>query len=247
MPSERRGSCSELEIGPNLPIHHQTWGMWSGPFNMLSYILLLHTLSSCLPLLSTNQLPGAQEPIGSKDVCWRCWGAGEEGTVSKSYAVRQGCIKIHTELKHPPEYWSVHRSCPAAPLGKHFYPHLRLPYIHISLKAAALSLPVKAAEKKKSYKCESGRKQSSRSSYTRLLCLWCAAEAMIGRQRVREYLFLPVCGGRCGHVTICCCYFFLQHIVCAFCKSLINAWLREKTLRASLKIDVWSSSSMFMS
>lgn len=133
----------------------------------------LRTLaSSCLPLLSANRLSQAQEPIGSKDVCWRCWGAGEEGTVSKSYAVRQGCIKIHTELKHPPEYWSVHRSCPAAPLGKHFYPHLRLPYIHISLKAAALSLPVKAAaaekKKKKSYKCECGRKQSSRSSYTRL-------------------------------------------------------------------------------
>lgn len=46
-----------------------------------------------------------------------------EGTVSKSYPVRQCCIKIHTELKHQPECWSGHRSCPAVPLRKkgHFY------------------------------------------------------------------------------------------------------------------------------
>lgn len=51
---------------------------------------------------------------------------------------------------------------------------------------------------------------------------------MIGRQRVREYLFMTVCGGRCGHVSICCCYFFPLHIVCAFCKSLENALFKKK-------------------
>lgn len=50
---------------------------------------------------------------------------------------------------------------------------------------------------------------------------------MIGRQRVREYLFMTVCGGGCGHVSICCCYFFPLHVVCAFCKLLENALFKK--------------------
>lgn len=56
---------------------------------------------------------GANQERGSLLEMLRGWG---EGTVSKSYPVRQGCIKIHTELEHQPEYWWGYRSCPAVPL-----------------------------------------------------------------------------------------------------------------------------------
>lgn len=79
----------------------------------------------------------ANQVRGSLLEMLRSWG---EGTVSKSYPVRQGCIKIHTALKHQAEYWSAHRSRPAAPLREkkgifpQRYPRLQVPYIHISIK-----------------------------------------------------------------------------------------------------------------
>lgn len=42
-------------------------------------------------------------------------GVGEKGVCQSRTLCRRGCIKIHMGQRQLPEYWSAHRSCPAAP------------------------------------------------------------------------------------------------------------------------------------
>lgn len=92
--------------------------------------------------------------------------------------------------------------------GKHLSTLASSPYTYNHKSCRFIIIGESGSREEEEKMREWEKTQSVRSSYTRLLCLWCGAGAVIGRQRVREYLFMTVCGGRCGHVTICCCYFF---------------------------------------
>lgn len=136
------------EIGRNLAIHHQTSDsdMCRAPVNTprAATHSHIHTqASSSLPsALSQSAAVSsvANQWRGSLLEMLRGWG---EGTVSKSYPVRQGYIKIHTALRHQTECWSCTGPILQQRSGKKRefffffgrYSLSHVPCIHITMKA----------------------------------------------------------------------------------------------------------------
>lgn len=162
--------------GPGLPIYH--WSSHSdtsrGLFNVLNYTRTGVPLQPirCLQL----------EPMESRDLQWRCRGA-------KGKRICQYCVKIHAEVKLQSNYWSINAFWPRAALKKQ-----KQNYLHSLIVRGIHVRLLQQQERRRFKKQRVGKKLSVRSSYIRLLCLWCGAKTIILRQNDRISIYDSVCG-----------------------------------------------------
>lgn len=100
-------------------------------------------------------------------------GVGEKGVCQSRALCRRGCIKIQL-----PEYWSAHRSCPAAPrreegTNPRKRPHRR-PWRHVCLRERPLYRywwKAPAIRREESWKWKSGRKHRAWDVVTQGCCV----------------------------------------------------------------------------